>query len=477
MRISVNRTSLVTAASFVVWACASGAADNQPSIVPGSTTPVQTTIPSGTVGGAPSNGGVTSVGTIPGTTSTGGVVPIGGNIGNGGATVVAKGGTTSTAKGGAPATGGTTAAATTGCTHPTPVASWKSPTACPATQTVIDTLFNTWRTAYFKECASEGSAYIYKDDESGNVVAVSEGIGYGMLITAALGKSADFAKLAKFYQKRLDGNGLMNWKYTASGSDLNAVCNASSSGSNAGAATDADLDAALAYLIADKAGFASTYAADAKTLIGKIKAKATASCSPGTVIKVGDQWGDCGILNPSYFSPGHFRSFATATGDTSWNTMASAAYTLLAKYQGNFGGKVYDWANDSGSGVNNPNTGKSGNIYGYEACRTPWRIALDYGWYQTAEAKTFLTTMNTKVVVPAAGYPASAVTVDTERNSCFVGGYALTGTAVDQATTDAYVANWLNTFLAGDVGTGAYFKMTLKLLYLIAAAGKMPSGA
>jgi endo-1,4-beta-D-glucanase Y len=333
----------------------------------------------------------------------------------------------------------------------------------------LETAYTAWKGTYFKECGSE--AYVLKDDESPNVT-VSEGIGYGMLITAAMGKSADFAKLAAFYKARLDGNGLMNWKYPAS-------CSGGATGQNA--ATDADLDAAMALIIADKAGFGGTYLADAKTLIGKIKNATVKPCSSGSVVWAGDNWGSCSQLNPSYFSPGHFHVFAKVTNDTSWDSVASASYTLLAKYQANYKGFVPDWGNDGGTAITDPN--KGGNpvgLYGYEACRTPWRIALDYGWFQSAGAKTFLDTFNTKVIVPPGGFPSLVVGntswKDNEKNSCHVGGYALVGTGIDQATADKYYANWQGTYLAGDKPPAAYYKATLKMLFMITAAGRMPSG-
>jgi endo-1,4-beta-D-glucanase Y len=240
----------------------------------------------------------------------------------------------------------------------------------------------------------------------------------------------------------------------------------------------------MAFIIASKAGMGTSYLDDAKKVIAGLKKAGLASCSPGTLLKPGDQWGGCSQLNPSYFSPGHFRTFAKVTNDTSWDSVASASYALLTKYQNNYGGKVPDWGTDSGSGISDPNKGGAAGLYGYEACRTPWRIALDYGWHQHADAKTFLSTFNTNVIVKAGGYPSKVVAnpsvsgwdVGNEKNSCHVGGYALVGTAIDQATADKYYSNWTNVSLSGDIGTGAYYKATLKLLFTITAAGRIPSG-
>ena len=51
---------------------------------------------------------------------------------------------------------------------------------------------------------------------------------------------------------------------------------------------------------------------------------------------------------------------------------------------------VPNWANSSGAGVNGPNNDTNGPFYGYDACRTPWRIALDWCENGAPEAKTYL---------------------------------------------------------------------------------------
>jgi endo-1,4-beta-D-glucanase Y len=337
----------------------------------------------------------------------------------------------------------------------------------------MENAYAVWRFKFFKDCGSE--AFILKDDETPNV-AVSIAIGYGMLITAALGKKEDFAKLAAYYLARRDSNGFMNWKYQA-------TCDGRMIGSSA--TTDAEIDVAMAFIIADKAGFGGTYLADAKAIISQLSKDSSGTikqCSPGKLLMVGDEWGSCSQLNPSYLSPGHFHTFAKITGDTSWDEVASASYTLLAKYQANFNGFVPEWGNDGGLAVTNPNApGTPVGLYGYEACRMPWRIALDYGWHQSASAKTFLKTFNTKVIVAQGGLPSGVVAnknwgADYEKNSCHVGGYALVGTSIDQATADAYFRDWRDAHLFVDEGTAAHYMETMKLLYLITAGGRLDSG-
>ena len=62
-----------------------------------------------------------------------------------------------------------------------------------------------------------------------------------------------------------------------------------------------------------------------------------------------------------------------------------AKHTFLTggvKWAGQMGGLVPEWGFVDGR--------TDGSSYGYNACRTPWRVAVDYFWYCTPEARTFL---------------------------------------------------------------------------------------
>jgi endo-1,4-beta-D-glucanase Y len=208
----------------------------------------------------------------------------------------------------------------------------------------------------------------------------SEGIGYGMLMAVNNDDRTLFDKLWKFYMDHLDPNGLMNWSMDACAAPGN---------NNANAASDGDLDAAMGLVVAE--GRWGGYKAQALELIGKIKKFETDVCQNGlTVLRPGDKWGGCtesatkGKVNPSYFSPGYYRAFAAldpANADF-WKKLATDSYTLLAQYQTAMNGLVPEWGFSDGTAES--------NSYDYNACRTPWRIAMDFMWYCTPEAKTVL---------------------------------------------------------------------------------------
>ena len=88
-------------------------------------------------------------------------------------------------------------------------------------------------------------------------------------------------------------------------------------------------------------------------------------------------------VNPSYIAPAFYRVFAAyvtdATQRTRWMTILDKNYDILAMVQNATSGLVPDWS--AGPATN--------TSYGYDATRTPFRIALDVCWSGDTRAKTF----------------------------------------------------------------------------------------
>ena len=86
--------------------------------------------------------------------------------------------------------------------------------------------------------------------------------------------------------------------------------------------------------------------------------------------------------NPSYYAPSHFKLIYDVSGDKRWLDLADTAYNLLETLQNSFNGKkgsglVPDWCAIDRQGKIIPLPGRS-PLYGWEAARTPLRIAADY---------------------------------------------------------------------------------------------------
>ncbi|HEY3254892.1 MAG TPA: glycosyl hydrolase family 8, partial [Polyangiaceae bacterium] len=266
-----------------------------------------------------------------------------------------------------------------------------------------------------------------------------------------------FDGLWKFYQEHLDKNGLMNWKTDK--------CEAPGN-NNANAATDADLDATMALLqAASRWPTAPTaYLAKAEALAGKITQFESDMCDGRRILRPGDAFGGCSDttdrrINPSYFSPGYYKVFAHyfSAQAATWSALSDASYQLFAIYQARMGNLVPDWSGPDGS--------DNGSEYWYDACRTPWRVAVDYAWTGDTRAKTFMENIS-RWVDEHGGLPKAAQ----QQNSAFVGAFALAG-GYDQGKFDGYMAGWLN----AQLDDTAYYQGTLRVLYLLVAAGKFSS--
>jgi endo-1,4-beta-D-glucanase Y len=218
---------------------------------------------------------------------------------------------------------------------------------------------------------------------------VSEGIAYGMLIAVYFGDQALFDDLWKYEQGWLDDNGLMHWYINAAGTMPLGI----------GAATDADEDMAFALLMADRqwAGMGSlgkTYLEHAKDQITKIW---NFEIFDYRHVKPGDTWGDASSINISYFAPYYYRQFAKVdtVNTANWNTALQTSYDTLARSlnaaNGNQNnGLVPAWCDSNGS----PNGGVfmtgSPTHYQYDACRTPFRIGMDWCLFGEPRAREYV---------------------------------------------------------------------------------------
>jgi endo-1,4-beta-D-glucanase Y len=228
-----------------------------------------------------------------------------------------------------------------------------------------------------------------------------------------------FDALWKYEQKHLDMRGLMNWHIASNGSTAGA-----------NSATDADEDMAFALVMADKQwGGYSTTAMNMLTTVAMYD-----FATDGT-IQGGDTYPNS--VNPSYIAPAFYRVFAAYTGNTRWMTILDRSYTLLASAQNMTTGLVPDWSVGNRTNTN----------YGYDATRTPYRIALDYCWSGDMRAKTFSDRIGTFFAgIGAAnivdGYNVtSGAATGSYKNSTFIGPAGAAGVASNKAqlVADAYM--------------------------------------
>ncbi|MCI9846117.1 glycosyl hydrolase family 8 [Flavobacterium pectinovorum] len=326
------------------------------------------------------------------------------------------------------------------------------------------TNYDTWKINFVEPCTN--GRYRVKFDNSWQTV--SEGIAYGMLLSAYSADKILFDGLWLYYKDNVNGNGVMNWRINGcSGTD------------GANGATDAELDAAFALIVADyQWGSTGTinYKNDAKTLITAIK---NYEIEANTfVLKPGDAFGRSQITNPSYFSPAYYRAFGNFTNDSAfWNQVATKSYTVINNnltVNNAVGGLVSDWCDASGNYSSQANYANQGKLYSYDAARTPWRIAVDYVWYGNADAKTYAKKSSDFVRVNLGGsanikdgYNQNGTVTGQWHNATFVDAFACAAMAGEnQVHLDASYDDLKNLN-----EPNSYFNHTLKTLYSFLLTG------
>uniref|UniRef100_A0A7S2IIJ5 Cellulase n=1 Tax=Haptolina brevifila TaxID=156173 RepID=A0A7S2IIJ5_9EUKA len=248
-------------------------------------------------------------------------------------------------------------------------------------QNLVKTQFATWKGRYLKTMGSN-ECCIRRPTNSDD--CVSEGVGYGMLISAYLSDQATFQCLWSFAKSKFDANGLMNWQIDSSGNIAGS-----------GAALDADEDMAMALLIGCESFSASNLCDDGHSLITRLMLYEVDSST--STPKAGDGWGGCDVTNPSYFSPGYYTRFRNVTGDRRWTAATSQLYSIISKVnQHSSTGLLPDWTDCSGNlGASAVSSfcKDSGRDFWFDAVRSPWRLSLAAAWDCDAKAMSQVSKM------------------------------------------------------------------------------------
>lgn len=256
--------------------------------------------------------------------------------------------------------------------------------------------------------------------------AVSEGIGYGMLMAVVQNDQATFDLIFAAAEREMWNGKSYDWKISTSG----AV-------TGANAATDADEDIAYALILADglqregKWKATDTYGRKAQVLINNIFDYMTVN----GYLKPGDVFGGPQELNLSYFAPAYYRVFDSyETTPHDWKKVIDKQYEILLSVAKKYNGLVPDWSDEFGNA-----TGGRPWKMTYDAIRTPWRIAMDALWFGDARAKQYL-----NLVMP---------TVLSKGGVTQVKMYEMNGTAIEWHN-ELSVAMWAAGGVGSDISAG-----------------------
>ncbi|MDR1760419.1 MAG: hypothetical protein LBR60_07835 [Fibrobacter sp.] len=348
----------------------------------------------------------------------------------------------------------------------------------------IQKQFTTWKGAWYKDL-NNGTAYVISPNDS-TEIAVSEGIAYGMLLMVYMSSTtadykADFDKLWAYWKKYAVNGG------TASG--MKWHINNNNGQANAGTATDADIDAAVALVMAYKQWGQDSYLTDAKSLITWIKNN---DMQTNGLIKPGSNWSD--PFNTSYVSPAAFKLFAQVnTAEvTFWNNAINVNNNKVKACQDAATGLVPDWCDGSNRPVVSGavTTGNPG--LNYDAARTPWRLAQGYYWFGDTGSKEINDKLAAWLVPHTYGHASYIHPGYIYRNGAYdISGLsgsvqsAYMGVGFAVATVDN-PGNYIETLYESLINTQGkttpsatvgekYFSATLNVIYLLLVTGNMPN--
>ncbi len=368
----------------------------------------------------------------------------------------------------------------------------------------IASLYNAWVDTYYKEGSATvngktvNAARIEFDDPG---YSVSEGIAYGMLIFVYMdgvtetntfkttSMQTKFDRLYNYYSawsKYSYGSSgrkyLMNWKIQG----FSTITSANS-------ATDAEIDIALALLMAHKQwGSTGTinYAVEAENLMTAIYEKEVDPTDH--LLYPGDAWYDNVVKNPCYFETAALKLFDVAqtqigfTTTKNWSSVYSACNTFLKdKAQNTSTGLFPDWCNSDGSKITSSKYSGLGYDFNWDACRTPWRVAWDYVWWGSTEglamSERTANWLNKSSITPsncASGYSLTGSALVTSYQSpCFVGGLApvFMANAANSSTLQSWYDQNLNLAPTASSGKLPYYGKTIQILYALTMSGNTPN--
>ena len=256
-------------------------------------------------------------------------------------------------------------------------------------------LSNTWE-GYKEHFIEDGRVIDPKANQT-----TSEGQAYAMLLAVYMDDREAFDEIWGWTQENLQSsaNSLLSWKYGELSNGTQGVTDPST-------ATDADTDAALALLLAARQFDAPGYEEEALTILTDVWEEETTVVGSDLAgykrVAVAGDWarGDGTgtvarpVVNPSYLSPYAYKIFAEADPEHPWDDVVDSSYEILQDIQsspelGGEAGVVSNWvALDPATVEPVPANleGLQADEFSFDASRVPWRIGIDYLWFQDDRA-------------------------------------------------------------------------------------------
>ncbi|PZE71634.1 glycoside hydrolase [Curtobacterium sp. MCBD17_019] len=209
---------------------------------------------------------------------------------------------------------------------------------------------------------------VVRTDQGGDTV--SEGQAYGMLVALASGDQRRFRSIWSWTRQHLQGDDhLLAWRWTTEGGTADEQ-----------SASDADLDAARALVLAGERFDRPSYTTAGKQMASAILDRETAQTDAGRILLPGP-WAATGqpyAYDASYASPVAFAVLAKATGDPRWEQLERGSHAVTGTILAN-AALPSDWSQVHQDGTVDPMPSANGTggpvVYGWDAMRMPLRYA------------------------------------------------------------------------------------------------------
>lgn len=214
----------------------------------------------------------------------------------------------------------------------------------------------------------EADGRVQRIDEGGDTVG--EGQAYGMLIAAASGDSQRFDSIWSWTKQNIRRQDkLISFKWRDGKIE------------DPQAASDADIDAARALLVASCRFDRPDLRQEALELGGAIMSTETAA-PQGKLVLTAGPWAnnDPQTINPSYFSPATFAALGTASSDGRWGSLSASSREITGALMTDSSPLPPDWAKLEGGRpvpIGTPADPGGTPKFSFDAPRTLVRMAED----------------------------------------------------------------------------------------------------